>query len=334
MSRKDLETSALTSEEESLLTRLVDKDIREIKSRIGPEGVVYQGLSDIAEEYDWQRLRLLLRSIAYKNFLTGKETGRAIFCPKCGSALVFSKYNCPSCQSVNVNRVELLEHPFCGYTGVKKKFISGSSLVCPKCETNLGLLDGKPLGNGSRDDYKIIGSSFECEKCGNRFTKPNVLHICQQCDTIFDYKMARYEKLHDYGIPEQVIKIMRSPGERTVLLIEDNPDDAKIITRYFEKSGKPIRIEHASSGREGLEKVVNKYFDVILLDYKLPDINGLEIMEEIKKRNIHIPIIMLTGADDRKTAVKAMKVGASDYIVKSLKAYKELPSIIQQITKE
>ena len=117
-------------------------------------------------------------------------------------------------------------------------------------------------------------------------------------------------------------------------MIEDNPDDAKIITRYFAKSEKPIRVEHVVSGREGLEKVVSKYYDVILLDYKLPDINGLEILEEIKKKKIDIPIIMLTGADDRRTAVEAMKLGAFDYIVKSLKTYKELPSIIQKLANE
>jgi CheY-like chemotaxis protein len=334
MSRKDPEISTLTSEEETLLTRLVDKDVIEVKLRIGSEGIVYQGLGDIAEEYDWQRLRRLLRSLTNRGFLIAKETDRIIFCPNCGSYLALSKYTCPNCQSINVNRVELIEHPFCGFTGVKEKFISGSSLVCPNCETNLGPLEGKPPRNGSREDYKIIGSNFECEKCGNKFNKPNDIHICQKCDTIFDYKRGRYEKIHDYDIPEQVRKIMRSQGERTILLIEDNPDDAKIITRYFSKSEKPFRIEHVISGREGLEKVVNKYYDVILLDYKLPDINGLEVLKEIKKNKINIPIIMLTGADDRKTAVEAMKLGAFDYIVKSLKAYKELPSIIQQLAKE
>lgn len=331
---KDPGTSTLTSEEESLLSRLIEKDVREIKLRIGSDGVEYQGLTDIEKDYDWRGLRQLLKSLAEKGFIAARENNVAIFCPKCGFAPVLSKYACPNCQSVKVNHVELIEHPFCGYTGVKDKFISGSSIVCPNCKTNLGPVDGKPLGNGSRNDYKIIGSSFECEECGNRFNRPNVLHICQQCDAIFDYKMARYEKLHDYEISKQVIKIMRSPEERVILLIEDNPDDAKIITRYFEKSVKQFKIEHASSGREGLEKAMNKYFDVILVDYKLPDINGLEIIKEIKKSKIQVPIIMLTGADDRKNAVEAMKVGASDYIVKSLKAYKNLPSITQEITKE
>lgn len=334
MSWKDLGKPALTSEEESLLTRLVDNDVREIKQRIGPEGIIFEELADIVEDYEKQDIRQLLKSLAEKGALIAKEKDRSILCQNCGSPLVISRYRCPRCNSEKVDRIELIEHSFCGYTGVREKFISGSALICPNCKTKLGSFNERPIGDGSKKDYRIIGSSFECEKCGNRFNKPDVSHTCQNCGAVFDYKTARYEKLYDYEIPEHVIKIMRSPKECTILLIEDNPDDAKIIIRYFAKSEESFKIEHVVTGREGLEKITSKYFDLILLDYKLPDMNGLEVIKEVKGRNIEVPIIILTGADDRKTAVEAMKVGASDYIVKSLKVYETLPNITQKITKE
>jgi len=323
--------SNLTSEEKALLIQIIDKGVKEIHSRISLEGVTYNGLEDITEEYGVQRIHQLLESLADKELLIPKEKEPALFCPKCHATQVYSRYTCPRCQSHKARRIELLEHLFCGYTGVKKKFISGPSLKCPICSMDLGPLDEKPPGDGSRKDYKIIGSSFECEECGNKFNRPNVVHACQKCGAVFDYKRAIYEKLHDYEIPEQIIQTMRPRGEYSVLLIEDDPNDAKIITKYFKKSGKPFKIEHVLKGREGLEKIMHKYFDLILLDYFLPSMNGLKILEEIKKRDIQTPVVMLTGADDRKTAVEAMKLGASDYIVKSLKEYEKLPLKAQEI---
>ena len=334
MNTEELDISELTSEEKSLLIRLTEKGLREIKSEIGPDGIAYKGLEDISSSYERQSLRLLFKSLARKGFLTVKEKDRAIFCSKCGAIHIYSKLSCPKCKSVKINQLEFIEHPFCGYMGDRDKFISGSSLVCPNCKTDLNPLDGKPLRGGSKKDWRIIGFSFECEKCGDKFHKPDALFVCQKCDTIFNFNEARYEKIDDYEIPEKVLKIMKSHREITVLLIEDNSDEAIIITRFFEKSKKPLKIEHVSSGREGLEKISEKYFDVILLDYKLPDMNGLEILKEIRERKIRTPIIMLTGADDRRIAVEAMKLGASDFIVKSPEAYQNLPSIAQKIIQE
>jgi CheY-like chemotaxis protein len=327
----------LTSEEKVLLNRLVEKGLRETKAEISSDGVAYKGLEDILSGKEGQSLRQLLNSLTKKGFLNAKEKDRAIFCSKCGSIHIYSKLFCPKCKSKIINQKELIEHPFCGYMGERDTFISGSSLVCPNCKTNLGPLGGKSQRDGSRardgskKDYKILGSNFECEKCGNKFPKPDALYVCQKCDTVFNYNEARYERIDDYEIPEKVIKLMQSSGEKTVLLIEDNSNDALIITRIFERSEKPLKIEHVSSGREGLLKITEKYFDVILLDYKLPEMNGIEILKEIRERKIRTPIIMLTGADDRRIAVEAMKLGASDFIVKSPEAYQNLPSITQNI---
>ena len=327
-------TSGPTSEEKSLLKRLIDKGVKSIESKISPEGLTYEGLDDIIEEYGVQRLRQLLESLAEKEFLTVKERDPALFCPKCHALQVYTRYSCPRCKSIKVDLIELIEHSFCGYTGVRNKFISGLSLVCPNCKTDLGPIDEEPLGDGSRDDYRVIGSSFECEKCGNRFNRPDFIHICQKCGEIFNYRTAIYMKLHDYEIPEHVIKAMREREEYKILLIEDDPDDAEIITRYITEAGEMFKVEHVSSGKEGLKEIKRKHFDLVLLDYMLPSMDGLEVLREIKKRKIQTSVIMLTGADDRKTAVEAMKLGASDYIVKSLEAYEELPSRIQQMVQE
>ena len=217
MNLKDPGTSMLTSEEESLLARLLEKGIREIKPKIGPEGVTYDVLA-LLEEYSGQKLQQLLDALVDKGFITPKEHDRALFCLKCGAVHVYSKYTCPRCQSIRVNLIELIEHPFCGYMGDKEKFISGSSLLCPNCKMDLGSVGGEPPRDGSRRDYKVIGSSFECEKCGYRFDRPNVLHVCQRCGANFNYKTMRYKKLYTYEITEQTMEILgRIPQMSTIL---------------------------------------------------------------------------------------------------------------------
>lgn len=119
-----------------------------------------------------------------------------------------------------------------------------------------------------------------------------------------------------------------------ILHIEDNPDDVKIISKFFKQSGIKFDIVNVDSGNVGLEKIMKKKFDIILLDYHLPDMNGLDVLKEIKKRNTYIPVIMITGTGDVKIIVESMKFGASDYIVKSVNEYKKLPLLTQNLIQE
>jgi CheY-like chemotaxis protein len=276
----------------------------------------------------------IFQSLAKKGYLKPREHIRALICPQCGSPHVYSKYTCPRCQSIEINRMRLIEHPFCGYTGFTDKFTSGSHLVCPNCQTDLSPALGMPRGDGSKQDYKIIGSSFECEDCGHRFDRPNNQNSCQECGLTFDYKSARYEKLYSYEIPEDVIKKLRVTDVIQVLVVEDNPDDAEIVKINFREAGESFNVVYVSEGRSGLEKVKESYYDIILLDYNLPDMKGVDFLREVKRMGIDTPVIVFTGSDDRETAVAAMKQGAADYIVKSVEQYKRLPSIVRRIVKK
>jgi len=105
--------------------------------------------------------------------------------------------------------------------------------------------------------------------------------------------------------------------EIRILCVEDSDDDYQIIQHSLEKNMKtPIMCERASTWKDGLTLACTKEFDVLVLDYLLPDVNGLEILELLKKENVNIPIIMLTGGGDEHVAVEAMKEGVSDYITK------------------
>ena len=324
----------LTKDERTLLTRLIEMGVRKIKSKAMPEGVSYEGLDELIEQHGIRNLDHLLESLAEKGFLDLEEQEPYIFCPNCNATHVYSRYSCPKCRSTEVEHIKIIEHPFCGYTGLRRKFISGPSLICPNCSTNFGSLDEDPPGDRSRGDYVILGSSFQCENCGSRFDRPNIFHICQKCGKVFNYMTGTYKKLRDYEIPENVLKSMQMRQKYNILLIEDNLDDAKIISRYFEKYGDNFNLVHTVSGEEGLKLIEENFYDVIFLDLKLPGIDGLRLLEEIKAREIRTPVVMLTGSDDRTTAVEAMKLGASDYIVKSNQEYKKLPSMAKNMVEK
>lgn len=330
----ELDITKLTEEERELLTHLIDSDKRLIKLKLGADDSINHGLGEAVGRFDTQEVLTLLRSLERGGFLQGKEHDRTIFCPTCNSAKVYSKYACPKCQSPKVTLMELLQHPYCGYTGEKEIFMSGLNLVCPGCKMNLGKI-GAPLSGDEFDfDHKVMGSSFECEKCGNKFTRPNVKHVCQECGLMFDHKKAHYDVLSEYEVLPQVSKILRSRSEHVVLMIEDNPDDVQIMRMFVKKSGLSFRVEEAGTGKDGIEKLKSIDADFVVLDYNLPDMNGIEVLRAIREFNTDIPVVMLTGSDDRQTAVEAMKLGALDYIVKDVSSYEKIPGMFDKIMKE
>lgn len=103
----------------------------------------------------------------------------------------------------------------------------------------------------------------------------------------------------------------------SILLIEDNPGDARLIREYLNETDNiPFTIHHADKLSKGLEILDNELISVVLLDLKLPDSEGLSSFERIVTIAPAIPVIVLTGLNDENTAIKAVKMGAQDYLVK------------------
>ncbi len=101
-----------------------------------------------------------------------------------------------------------------------------------------------------------------------------------------------------------------------VLYIEDDEGLARLFRKRMSKFG--YRTEIAQTGDEGLRLFDQRDFDVIIIDYQLPGMSGLEILEKLGKITDLIPVIMLTGAGNEEIAVQAMKSGATDYLTKDV----------------
>ncbi|MDZ4251036.1 MAG: PAS domain S-box protein [Sulfuritalea sp.] len=124
-----------------------------------------------------------------------------------------------------------------------------------------------------------------------------------------------------------------------VLLVEDDLVDRMACRRALAQNPDyEFVLSEAETGREGLQLAHAQKPDCVLLDYHLPDLNGLEFLAELRNDlgEIPVPVMMLTGADNASVAVEALRRGAQDYLVKDVnRQYLELlPAVIQRVLRE
>ena len=99
-----------------------------------------------------------------------------------------------------------------------------------------------------------------------------------------------------------------------ILIIEDNVAIARNIWRFFEIEW--IKSEISNNWKEWFEKALMNFFDLIILDINLPEMSGIEICENLRKRENNIPILMLTSNSQDKDIIKWLNVWADDYLTK------------------
>lgn len=115
-----------------------------------------------------------------------------------------------------------------------------------------------------------------------------------------------------------------------ILYVEDNHTAARLFQIKLQQEG--FQVDLAKSGSEGLAMLERNEYDLVALDQNIPDRSGLDILQILTGRRSTPPIIMITAQNDTKTAVEAMKLGASDYVVKGLhnEYLQLLPAVVRQ----
>ena len=104
-----------------------------------------------------------------------------------------------------------------------------------------------------------------------------------------------------------------------VLVADDSSTMRKIILRSLQAVGVPTATE-AADGDEAVELFKPGEFDIVLTDWNMPGKNGLEVIQEIRKMDANVPIIMVTTEAEKARVMEAIQAGVSDYLVKPFTA--------------
>lgn len=102
-----------------------------------------------------------------------------------------------------------------------------------------------------------------------------------------------------------------------ILLIDDDELDRMAVKRALRAADLPIDLDEATTGEEGLERLRRGAYECVLLDYQLPDLDGIGVLRAAEEEGIATPFVALTGRGDEDLAVALMKAGATDYVTKS-----------------
>lgn len=106
--------------------------------------------------------------------------------------------------------------------------------------------------------------------------------------------------------------------EYTILLVEDDVTQRMMVSRVLEKK-LGMRVKEAANGKEALyfiQKDENSEIDLVLLDLQMPEMDGFAVLEKLAELNLNLPVIVLTGSEDLNDAVKAIRLGAVDFLKK------------------
>ncbi|GAA4976869.1 sigma-54 dependent transcriptional regulator [Algibacter aquimarinus] len=101
-----------------------------------------------------------------------------------------------------------------------------------------------------------------------------------------------------------------------ILVVEDEAAIRRVLVKILSEENDTYKVDEAEDGLAGIEKIKNDDFDLILCDIKMPKMDGVEVLEAVKKIKPEVPIVMISGHGDLDTAVNTMRLGAFDYISK------------------
>ncbi len=125
-----------------------------------------------------------------------------------------------------------------------------------------------------------------------------------------------------------------APQKIRVLYAEDGQMDADLTRKYFARSVPDMILQIVETGASCLRRLKDENFDLVLLDHRLPDLEGLDVLKAMRKMDLDLPAVMVTAVGDEELVVQALRLGASQYVPKQKDYLSKLPAIIRSVCRE
>jgi two-component system, cell cycle sensor histidine kinase and response regulator CckA len=119
-----------------------------------------------------------------------------------------------------------------------------------------------------------------------------------------------------------------------ILYAEDNAQDADLTRSHFSEHAPDIKIEIVETGQKSLDRLAQADWDLLLLDHHLPDMDGLDILKTIVHNGMQVPVVLVTGVGDETLVVKALRLGAANYVPKLGDYLATLPDLLRRVIDE
>jgi CheY-like chemotaxis protein len=113
-----------------------------------------------------------------------------------------------------------------------------------------------------------------------------------------------------------------------VLVADDEEDIREVMEDRLNSWG--LNVVGVTTGAEALRRITSEKFDAVLLDVKMPEMTGIEVLESVRRRNSDLPIIIITSSTSRDAAIGSLAKGANEFILKPFE-WEELKSKMQKV---
>ncbi len=173
------------------------------------DGFIYRDADEILGTTG-KETSMILEYAAREGFLLKRDYQKLLVSPG-GSVQLMPIERCPSCDSEQVTRGQLLEHFHCGHIGLEEEFASGSKQVCPKCRKELKLIG---------TDYRKPGARYVCNSCHEFFASPAIKCRCLKTGEVYSLEELRYVNLYTYRLNESQRKRLEFEFEPKKQLVD------------------------------------------------------------------------------------------------------------------